>query len=139
MHSYLISYDAPPIGRKEIAVAFTPCRRRVIGSATGSLTLQAGIRLAPKGRRTVATGGVRRCRTEPVVFEEKTNPPRRGGGTASFVLGYIPLRAAAVIVSCHAERSEASRGVRRFFASLRMTSRGIFAPPNGMHPLRPCS
>ena len=47
--------------------------------------------------------------------------------------GCIPLKVAGVIVSCHSERSEESRSepsrpVRRFFAALRMTSRGHCRP-----------
>jgi len=48
--------------------------------------------------------------------------------------GCLPLKVAGAIVSRHSERSEesrseASRPVRRFFAALRMTSRGHFRHP----------
>ncbi|MFH1110812.1 MAG: hypothetical protein V1790_16690 [Planctomycetota bacterium] len=42
------------------------------------MTLPAERPFAPKGRRTVATGGVRRSRTEPVVFGDKDRPAPAG-------------------------------------------------------------
>jgi len=43
-----------------------------------SVTLSAEHPFAPKGRRNVATGGVRRSRTEPVVFGDKSQPAPKG-------------------------------------------------------------
>ena len=45
------------------------------------------------------------------------------------------MKVAGVIVSRHAERSEASTHVRRFFAALRMTSRGHFRPSKREAPI----
>ena len=43
----------------------------------------AGLSSPRMGRRIVATGGVGRRRTEPVVIRGFLRPPRRGGGTAA--------------------------------------------------------
>ena len=63
-----------------------------------------------------------------VPADPSSNGPGRGG--------CIPLSVAGVVVSCHAERSEASTHVRRFFAALRMTSHGHFRPSKRDAPAR---
>jgi len=53
------------------------------------------------------------------------------------VPGWIPLKVTGVIVSRHAERSEASGRVSRFFAALRMTFRGCFRHAKQDAPMMP--
>ena len=55
----------------------------------GCMTVSAGRFFAPEGRWVVATGGVRRSRTQPVVSGRK-NGPAPGGAEASHWTGIPP-------------------------------------------------